>query len=67
MIGDSEVSDAKLPGDFGIGTFHVLSERNAFFESAFGKAFSHSSSVQLSETRDATDGTSSQPDFLFCV
>jgi len=39
MIGDSEVSDAKLPGDFGIGTFHVLSERNAFFESPFGKAF----------------------------
>ena len=39
MIGDSEVSDAKLPGDFAIGTFHVLSEKNAFFESPFGKAF----------------------------
>jgi len=39
MIGDSEVSDAKIPGDFAIGTFHVLSERNAFFESPFGKAF----------------------------
>jgi len=40
MIGDSEVSDAKLPGDFGIGTFHLFSERNAFLESPFGKAFS---------------------------
>ena len=40
MIGDNEVSDAKLPGDFAIGTFHVLSERNAFFESPFGKEFS---------------------------
>lgn len=40
MIGDSEVSDAKLPGDFGIETFHVLSERNAFLESSFGKSFS---------------------------
>jgi len=40
MIGDSEVSDAKLPGDFAIATFHLLSEKNAFFESAFGKAFS---------------------------
>ena len=39
MIGDSEVSDAKLPGDFRIGTFHLLSEKNAFFESPFGKAF----------------------------
>ncbi len=48
MIGDSEVSDAKLPGDFGIETFHLLSERNAFLESPFGKAFSQQFG-QLSE------------------
>ncbi len=39
MIGDSEVSDAKIPGDFAIQSFHLLSERNNFFESPFGKAF----------------------------
>lgn len=39
MIGDSEVSDAKIPGDFGIKSFHLLSERNSFYESPLGKAF----------------------------
>ena len=39
VIGDSEVSDAKIPGDFAIESFHLLSGRNAFYESPFGKAF----------------------------
>ncbi len=49
MIGDNEVSDAKLPGDFGIGTFHLLSEGNSFFESPFGKSFTEQFG-QVSET-----------------
>jgi len=39
IIGDNEVSDAKIPGDFGIKSFHLLSERNNFFNSPFGKLF----------------------------
>jgi len=39
MFGDNEVSDAKLAGDFEISTFHLLSEKNSFFESPLGKAF----------------------------
>jgi len=39
MFGDNEVSDAKLAGDFGITTFHLMSEKNIFFESPIGKAF----------------------------
>ncbi|MDQ1268470.1 MAG: hypothetical protein QG560_1113, partial [Campylobacterota bacterium] len=38
-IGDNEVSDAKIPGDFGIKSFHLLSEKNLFLESNIGKSF----------------------------
>ncbi len=40
VIGDNEVSDVKIPGDFNITNFHLLSERNCFFESYPGKQFS---------------------------
>jgi len=39
MIGDNEVSDAKIPGDFSIESFHLMSERTLFFESPLGKEF----------------------------
>lgn len=40
MFGDSEVSDAKIPGDFGVESFHLLSERNMFYTSLIGQEFS---------------------------
>jgi predicted HAD superfamily hydrolase len=40
MIGDNEISDAKLPGDMRIKhIYHLLSEKNSFFESSLGREF----------------------------
>ncbi len=49
VIGDNEVSDAKIPGDFGIKSFHLLSERNNFFNSLFGKTFKEKFPTVLQE------------------
>jgi len=39
MIGDNEVSDAKIPGDFAIESFHLFSERTAFSVTPMGEEY----------------------------